>query len=354
MWAESVIGKRPVKNTQRHQGTGAPTGKRTIAVVGATGVVGQTMARVLEERRFPVGEYIPIATELSVHKRVEAFGGAWPVRNAADVDFSGIEFCLFTAGAPVSRELVPKAVAAGCRVVDNTTAFRMDKDVPLVVPEINGSLVTPETMLVSCPNCTAIVLVMTLSPIARAVGIARVVVTSFQSVSGAGREALDELNGQTAADTRGEPLLASALPKQIAFNCIPQIGDVGPTGYTKEEEKIIEETRKILDTPDIEVVATAVRVPTRVGHAMSVNVELRNSLGLDEARQIWRRAAGVRYTDDIPTPLDAAGSDEVLVGRLRLDTSRPYAMTYWAVGDNLRKGAATNSVQIAELMALRF
>ena len=339
-----------MKNTRREHDAEAATGRRSIGVVGATGVVGQTMVTVLEERGFPVGDYVPIATELSAHKKVEAFGDVWPVRGAADVDFSAIDVCLFTAGAPVSRELVPKAVAAGCRVVDNTTAFRMETGVPLVVPEINGSLVTPETMLVSCPNCTAIVLVMALAPIQREVGIERVVVTSLQSVSGAGREALDELNAQAAADTRGEVLSAKVFPKQIAFNCIPQIGEIGPTGCAKEEEKIIEETRKILDAPDIEVVATAVRVPTRVGHAISVNVELRSALELDRARQLWKNTAGVRYTDGIPTPIDVAGKDEVIVGRLRRDPSRPRAMTFWAVGDNLRKGAATNSVQIAELM----
>jgi aspartate-semialdehyde dehydrogenase len=341
-----------MENTQESSLTMANTGNKTLAVVGATGVVGQTMARVLEERRFPVGEYVPIATELSAHKKVEAFGENWLVRDARAVDFRGIDFCLFTAGAAVSGELVPKAIDAGCRVVDNTTAFRMEKDVPLVVPEINGSLVTRETKLVSCPNCTAIVLVMTLAPIERAVPIERVVVTSFQSVSGAGREALDELNDQTAADTRGGSLEVNALPKQIAFNCLPQIGDVGQSGYTKEEEKIIEETQKILDRPDIRVVATAVRVPTRVGHAMSVNVELRSPLDVDKARELWTRAKGVTYTDEIPTPLDVTGRDDVIVGRLRRDTTRPYAITYWAVGDNLRKGAATNSVQIAELMLL--
>jgi aspartate-semialdehyde dehydrogenase len=328
--------------------------KRKIAIVGATGVVGRTMVRVLEERRFPVAEYLPIATEAPVGREVEAFGRSWPVRGVSEADFSGVDFCLFTAGAEVSREFVPYALGAGCRVVDNTTAFRMDPDVPLVVPEINGTLVTPETTLVSCPNCTAIVLVMTLYPIARAVGIARVVVTSFQSVSGAGREALDELNAQSAADARGEPLRVKALPKQIAFNCIPQIGDAGPAGYTSEEQKIIEETRKILDAPDIGVVATAVRVPTRVGHAVAVNVELRAALGLEDARHLWERAAGVRLAGDVPTPLDVEDRDEVLVGRVRVDISRPHAITYWAVGDNLRKGAATNSVQIAELMTLRF
>ena len=331
----------------------ANTDKKTLAVIGATGVVGHTMIEVLEERRFPMGEYVPLATELSSHKKIGAFGREWPVQDAYKHDFRGIDFCLFTAGAPVSRALVPLALEAGCRVVDNTTAFRMDRDVPLVVPEINGELVTRHTRLVSCPNCTAIVLVMALAPLARAVGIDRVVVTSFQSVSGAGREALDELNAQTAADTRGETIAVKALPKQIAFNCLPLIGDIGPSGYTKEEEKIAEETQKILDDPEIRVVPTAVRVPSRVGHAMSVSVELRAPLSLEDARDLWRRADGVRYTDEVPTPIDVAGRDEVVVGRLRRDTTRPNAILFWAVGDNLRKGAATNSVQIAELMASR-
>ncbi len=328
-------------------------GKR-VAVVGATGVVGHVMAQVLEERRFPVREYIPIATEASTGKRVEAFGRKWAVRNADEFDFSGVDVGLFTAGAPASKELVPRATAAGCRVIDNTTAFRMNQGTPLVVPEINGSLVTPETMLVSCPNCTAIILVMSLAPLARAVGIARVVVTSFQSVSGAGKEALDELNAQAAADTRKRPLSVSALPKQIAFNCIPQIGELENSGYSKEEQKIIEETQKILGDPNIQVVSTAVRVPTRVGHALSVNVELRAPLGVDDVKAIWGRSAGVQYSDGLPTPLDVAGKDEVIVGRLRRDSTRPNAYAYWAVGDNLRKGAATNSVQIAELMMLQY
>jgi aspartate-semialdehyde dehydrogenase len=326
------------------------TRKKCVAIVGATGVVGHAMVKVLEERRFPVGEYVPIATEHSADKKVEAFGREWTVRDAYKTDYRGIDIGLFTAGAPVSRELVPRAIEAGCRVVDNTTAFRMQKGVPLVVPEINGGLVTSATPLVSCPNCTAIVLLMTLAPIARAVAIERVVVTSFQSVSGAGREALDELNEQTKADARGAPPQVKVFPKQIAFNCIPLIGDVEKSGYTKEEEKIIEETQKILDAPDINVVSTAVRVPTRVGHAVSVNIECRAPFDIEEAKELWRRAEGVVYTDEIPTPLDVAGRDDVIVGRLRRDTTRAHAFSYWAVGDNLRKGAATNSVQIAELM----
>jgi aspartate-semialdehyde dehydrogenase len=326
------------------------TRKKCVAVIGATGVVGHAMVKVLEERNFPVGEYVPIATELSANRKIEAFGREWTVRDAYKTDYRGIDIGLFTAGAPVSRDLIPRAIGAGCRVVDNTTAFRMERDVPLVVPEINGRLVTSKTPLVSCPNCTAIVLVMSLAPIARAAAIERVVVTSFQSVSGAGREALDELNEQARADARGAPVGVKAFPKQIAFNCYPMIGGIEKSGYTKEEEKIIEETQKILEAPDIRVVSTAVRVPTRVGHAVSVNVEFRAPLDLEEAKELWRRAEGVEYTDEIPTPLDVAGRDEVIVGRLRRDTTRPHAFSYWAVGDNLRKGAATNSVQIAELM----
>lgn len=341
-------------DADRNDGSARVSAGKSVAIVGGTGVVGHAMARVLEERRFPVRELIPVATEQSAQRYVEAFGKRWPVRSAGEVDFGALDFALCTAGAAVSRELVPKIVAAGCRVVDNTTAFRMNPDVPLVVPEVNGSLIEPGTRLASCPNCTAIILIMSLAPVARAVGVARVVVTSFQSVSGAGREALEELNGQVIADARGETLTTAVFPKPIAFNCIPRIGDIGHDGATTEEEKIVEETRKILDAPDLEVVATAVRVSTRVGHGMAVNVELQGPLAPGDAIRIWKGAAGVRVADDVPTPLDVAGRDEVLVGRVRTDRSRPHAISYWAVGDNLRKGAATNSVQIAELMTLKF
>lgn len=339
-----------MEKTELHGSGAAMAGRKRVGIVGATGVVGNAMVQVLEERRFPVADYVPIATEQSANKTIGAFGRRWPVQNAYKTDFRGIDYCLFTAGAPVSRELVPKALDAGCRVVDNTTAFRMQNDVPLVIPEINGSAVTAETRLASCPNCTAIVLLMSLAPLARSAGVARVVVTSFQSVSGAGREALEELNTQAAADTRGDSPRVSAFPKQIAFNCLPLIGEIGAGGYTKEEEKIIEETQKILGDPDIRVVPTAVRVPTRVGHAVSVNVELRSPLELHDVIELWNRFNGVRYEREVPTPMDVAGKDDVLVGRLRRDPTRPNAISYWAVGDNLRKGAATNSVQIAELM----
>lgn len=323
--------------------------EKRVAVVGATGLVGQTIAAVLEERGFPVRDYIPLATGTSGARRVSALGKSWNVLSSNDVDFSGIDVCFFTAGSSVSRELVPKAIDGGCRIVDNTTAYRMDPDVPLVVPEINGDEVSAETSLVSCPNCTAINLVMAIGPIMRAVPIERVVVTSFQSVSGAGKEAVAEMETQARCDLDGKPVTAAVFPKPIAFNCLPRIGDVVESGYTVEEEKIIEETQKIFGKPDLQIVPTAVRVPVHVGHGLSINVELTAPLGLDDARALWRDAPGVDFDDDLPTQRDVATSDTVVVGRLRRDLSRPHALSFWVVGNNLRKGAATNSVQIAEL-----
>jgi aspartate-semialdehyde dehydrogenase len=326
------------------------TSGKTVAVVGGTGVVGLTIARVLEERAFPVGEFVPVATGSSKGQTVEAFGVSWPVHTADEIDFRHIDIGFFTAGADTSAKIAPKAVEAGCCVVDNTTAFRMDANVPLVVPEINGSLVTPATRLVACPNCAAIALVMALAPIHRSVPLEHVVVTTFQSVSGAGKDLLNELDSQIAADVNGGEAAARVLPKRIAFNCYPVIGDIRESGYTKEEEKIIEETRRILRSPSLGVVPTAVRVPTRVGHALSVHVELSSPLSVDAAIALWDGASGVAYSDEIPTPLDAEGIDDILVGRVRLEPTRPNALTFWVVGDNLRKGAATNSVQIGELM----
>lgn len=326
-------------------------GEKHVAIVGATGAVGRTIVQVLGERGFPVARLIPVATGSGAHKEIAAFGRSWPVVPVGESDFAGLDVAFFTAGAEVSERLVPQALDQGCRVVDNTTAFRMAGDVPLVIPEINASEIGPDTRLVSCPNCTAIVLAMSLAPIHAAVSITRVVVTSFQSVSGAGREALEELDAQIDADRRGEEILPAALPGQIAFNCLPIIGDVLESGYTKEEQKIIEEIQKIFGRSDLGVVATAVRVPTRVGHALAVNVELGGPLAPADAAALWRNAPGVAFSDGIPTPADVAGTDTVVIGRLRRDPTRPHAISYWAVGDNLRKGAATNSVQIAELFS---
>lgn len=326
------------------------TSTKNVGIVGATGVVGKTIARVLEERAFPVGEFFPAATDASSGREIGAFGSTWPVCNAAELDFGKLDVCFFTAGAAVSRDLVPRAIDAGCRVVDNTTAFRMEANVPLVVPEINADTIMKDTLLASCPNCTAIVLVMSLWPLLRGAEIERVVVTSLQSVSGAGKQALDELDTQMTS-RRGDS--ANVFTRPIAFNCLPQIGDMLDSGFTVEEEKIIAETRKILNRPAIQVVPTAVRVPVRVGHSISVNVELNRRLDLDEIARLWRNAAGVRLDTTFPTPLEVAGTDDVVIGRLRNDTTRPAALSFWAVGDNLRKGAATNSVQIAEVMFRR-
>ncbi|UCH84456.1 MAG: aspartate-semialdehyde dehydrogenase [Candidatus Latescibacterota bacterium] len=325
------------------------TQSKTIAIVGATGVVGRTIETVLEERGFAVDNYVPVATGRRGQKETTAFGKTWTLTAPDDVDFSGIDVAFFSAGASVSEMLVPKAVDRGCRVVDNTTAFRMDRNVPLVVPEINATRVGGDAMLVACPNCTAIVLVMSLAPLLAAVPVERVVMTSFQSVSGAGREALCELDEQIEADAGDKAPQVEVLPRQIAFNCVPVIGDALESGYTKEEEKIVEESQKILDEPELKIVPTAVRVPTRVGHAIAVNVELKEPLAPGRAIELWKSAPGVTYSDEVPTPLDAAGSDMVIAGRVRRDPTRPNAITYWVVGDNLRKGAATNSVQIAEL-----
>jgi aspartate-semialdehyde dehydrogenase len=330
------------------------TEKKRVAIIGATGMVGRAIVDVLASRGFPVGELVPGATGSSGGRTVDGFGKSWPVKKAEEIDYSGVEYGFFTAGAEVSQSLVPRAVECGCRVIDNTTAFRMHDDVPLVVPEINGMLVSPETRLAACPNCTTIILVMTLAPLLRSAVIERVVVTSFQSVSGAGRDAVDELNAQIKSDLSERSPTVRAFPKQIAFNCLPQVGDVRESGYCKEEEKIIEETRKILSRPELHIVPTTVRVPVRVGHAISVNVEFADELSPDDARNLWQQSAGVVIDGDPPTPLDAAGSDQILIGRVRKDASRPHAVSYWAVGDNLRKGAATNSVQIAELMTLEF
>jgi aspartate-semialdehyde dehydrogenase len=301
---------------------------------------------VLEERGFPVGDYIPVATEASSGTTIRAFGGEWAARAVADIDFGVVDYCFFTAGAAISHELVPRAAQAGARVIDNTTAFRMDDNVPLVVPEINARTITRDTRIASCPNCTTIVMVMALAPLHMAEPIKRVVVTSFQSVSGAGKSALEELEAQLVSDDAP----AESIPRRIAFNCVPQVGNLAERGFSVEEEKIIEETRKILASPDIGVMPTAVRVPVRVGHAVSVNVEFSRPVELDDAVALWKKADGVIFDEGYATPHEVAGTDNVIVGRLRRDPSNPAALSFWAVGDNLRKGAATNSVQIAEVM----
>lgn len=327
-----------------------PATTYTVAIVGATGVVGQTILAVLEERNFPVERIIPVATGASTGAAVRGFGTDWRVTGLDEVPFGEIDFCFFTAGSRVSSQAVPLALEHGCRVIDNTTAFRLRPDVPLIIPEVNGALVASDTHLVASPNCTASILVMALAPLHEAVGIERVVVTSFQSVSGTGREALAEMMQQVRADMDGKTISPAVYPKQIAFNCLPQIGDFLEGGFSGEEDKIAAETRKILSAPSLKIVATAVRVPVKVGHAISAGVQLRGDLSVSRAAELLNRAPGVRFDPGVPTPLDAAGVDAVLVGRIRRDQTVPHGLLLWVVGDNLRKGAATNCVQIAELM----
>jgi aspartate-semialdehyde dehydrogenase len=324
--------------------------QHTIAVVGATGLVGRTIVSILEERNFPVDEFVPVATESSSGSSYRAFGRQWRVAHIDEIEFAGVDYCFFTAGARVSITHVPRALDAGCRVIDNTTAYRLDDRVPLVVPEVNGDLVGADTKLVSSPNCTAIIMVTALAPIHRAVKIERVVVTSFQSVSGTGKEAVQELMEEVRAELEGREYRPAVYPKPIAFNCIAQIGDFSEEGYSGEEEKIAAETRKMLASPDLKVVPTSVRVPVKIGHSMSVNLELSGALTVPEALELLRKADGVDVGHGVPSPLDVAGSDRVVVGRVRRDATVRHGLVLWIVGDNLRKGAATNSVQIAELM----
>ncbi len=326
---------------------------KSIALIGATGLVGRTFIEVMEERKFSAGNFIPAATDASVGREIKAFGGLHTVRSMDEVDFSGADYAFFTAGRTVSCNYIPHALECGCRVIDNTTAFRMSRDVPLIVPEINGRLVTGEIMLAASPNCTTIILSIALAALQRLASIERVVLTSFQSVSGAGREALEELDNQTKAYNENRPMENKVYGKTIAFNCIPEIGDFEPGAYSGEEEKIITESRKILGSPNLNVIPTAVRVPVHVGHAISVFVEFEREISMIECIKVFKDFPGIDYDDGVPTQLDAAGRDGILVGRLRRDRERKNAFSLWVVGDNLRKGAATNSVQIAELMLAR-
>ena len=331
-----------------------------VAIVGATGLVGETLLRVLEERNFPVGEVYPLASNRSLGKSVTFRGRSLPVLELADFDFSRAQIGLFCAGAAVSKEYAPKAAAAGCIVIDNTAEFRYDEDVPLIVPEVNLHALGQyhKRGIVANPNCSTIQLVVALKPIYDAVGIERIQVATYQAVSGAGREAVEELAEQSVALMSGRPPgPARAVPKRIAFNCVPQIDRFEDNGYTKEEMKIVWETRRILEDPAIRVSATAVRVPVFYGHSEAVSIETRSKITAAEARELLRKAPGVEVLDErraggYPTAAtEAANRDTVYVGRIREDLSADRGLNLWVVADNVRKGAATNSVQIAEALA---
>jgi aspartate-semialdehyde dehydrogenase len=326
-----------------------------VAVVGATGAVGAEMIAVMEERKFPVESLLPLASSRSVGGTVSFCGDEFAVRELTKDVFEQIDVALFSAGSDVSREYAPVAVKAGAVVIDNSAAWRMERDVPLVVPEVNPQALGRHQNIIANPNCSTIQMVVALKPLHDHAQIKRVIVTTFQSVSGTGKEAMDELLEECRDLLSFRSPEPRVYPYQIAFNCLPQIDDFLPTGYTKEEMKLAHETRKIMSDDSIQVTATTVRVPVYVGHSESVNIETVRKLGANDARAILSSAPGVLVYDDpthkiYPMPLDVAGKDDVYVGRIREDDSIPNGLNLWIVADNLRKGAALNAVQIAELL----
>jgi len=330
-----------------------------VAVVGATGLVGEAMVNVLEERNFPVSELYPLASHRSLGKTVTFRSQALPVGDLATFDFSKVQLALFSAGSEVSREHAPRAAAAGCIVIDNTSEFRYESDVPLVVPEVNAHAIAQYTArnIIANPNCSTIQMLVALKPIHDAVGIERINVATYQSVSGAGREAVEELASQSAALLSGQGRVkARVMPKQIAFNCLTQIDAFQDNGYTREEMKMVWETHKIMEDDSIRVNPTTVRVPVFFGHSEAIHIETRRKITAAEARALLRKAPGVEVVDErrpggYPTAAtEAANRDTVYVGRIREDISTRHGLNLWVVADNIRKGAATNSVQIAEAL----
>jgi aspartate-semialdehyde dehydrogenase len=329
-----------------------------VAVVGATGAVGQTMLAILEQRQFPIGQLSVLASERSAGETIEFAGKKITVQDLATFDPAGVDFALFSAGGSISKEFAPKFAAAGAIVIDNSSAFRMDDDVPLVVSEVN-----PEALqniprgIVANPNCSTMQMLVAIAPIHRAVGIRRINVATYQSVSGAGRSALEELGRQTANILSFQDPNPQRFPVQIAFNLIPHIDEFLDNGYTKEEMKLVWETRKILGDQSIMVNPTAVRVPVFYGHSEAVHLETIGKITASEARALLEHAPGVSVVDErvaggYPTPVThASGQDAVFVGRIREDVSCENGLNLWVVSDNIRKGAALNAVQIAELLA---
>jgi aspartate-semialdehyde dehydrogenase len=329
-----------------------------VAVVGATGAVGEAMISVLEERNFPVKELFLLASSRSAGTRIPFRGKNIVVQNLDDFDFKGVDIGLFSAGASVSKVHAPRAGAAGCVVVDNTSEFRYEDDIPLVVPEVNPHAIAryKARNIIANPNCSTIQMLVALKPIHDAVGIERINVCTYQAVSGTGKEAIEELATQTANLLNGKPIEPEVYPRQIAFNVLPQIDVFQDNGYTKEEMKMVWETKKILEDDAILVNPTAVRVPVFYGHSEAVHLETRKKITVEAVRELLKKAPGVVLMDErvpggYPTPVtEAAGKDPVYVGRIREDISHPRGLDIWVVSDNVRKGAALNSVQIAEIL----
>jgi aspartate-semialdehyde dehydrogenase len=328
------------------------SGHLRTAVVGATGVVGSTMLKLLSQRAFPASEIVPFATERSAGRELDGGLIVQPLNDDAELD--GFDLALFSAGAGTSREWAPRFVERGATVIDNSSAFRRDPQIPLVVAEVNPDALETHTGLIANPNCSTMQLMVALAPIHRAARIERLVVATYQSVSGTGKKAVDELENQAHASLHGmEMPPPEVYPEPIAFNVIGAAGNfAADDDHTDEERKMMFETRKILGDQSIGISVTCVRVPVRVGHSLAVNVQTRELLTADEAKALLTDAPGVAL-EDVPTPLRAAGRDEVFVGRIRRDESHPRAFSMWVVSDNLRKGAATNAVQIAEVLVKR-
>ncbi|MEE9492925.1 MAG: aspartate-semialdehyde dehydrogenase [Gammaproteobacteria bacterium] len=333
-----------------------------VAVVGATGAVGETMLEILEQRKFPVGKVYALASERSAGKTLVFNNKQLVVEDLAEFDFSKAQIGLFSAGASISKIYAPKAAAAGCVVVDNTSQFRYDDNIPLIVPEVNPEKIADykETGIIANPNCSTIQMLVALKPIYDAVGIERINVCTYQAVSGTGKEAIEELAGQTAKLLNGKPAEANVYPKQIAFNVLPQIDVFLDNGYTKEEMKMVWETQKIFDDEAIQVNPTAVRVPVFYGHSEAVHIETRDKISAAEATRLLDAFEGVTVLDDrndggYPTAVtEGATEDPVFVGRIREDISHPRGLDLWVVADNVRKGAALNSVQIAEILVKNY
>ena len=333
-----------------------------VAIVGATGAVGEVLLELLESRSFPVNNLYLLASERSAGTTLSFKGKRITVQNLAEFDFSQAEIGLFSAGGSISAEYAPKAAAAGCVVIDNTSHFRRDEDIPLVVPEVNSHALErfADRNIIANPNCSTIQMLVALKPIYDAVGIARINVATYQAVSGTGKSAIEELAAQTARLLNGQPAESKVYPKQIAFNALPHIDTFQENGYTREEMKMVWETQKIFEDETISVNPTCVRIPVFHGHSEAVHIETKEPISAAEAQALLERAPGVEVIDTradggYPTPVsEAAGSDPVYVGRIREDISHPMGLDLWVVSDNLRKGAALNSVQIAEVLIEKY
>ena len=332
--------------------------KFNVAVVGVTGAVGETMLSILQERNFPVENLYALASSRSAGSTIRFNGKTIVIEDLENFDFKGVDIGLFSPGASVSKIHAPRAAEAGCVVIDNTSEFRYDDDIPLVVPEVNPHAVAnyKNRGIIANPNCSTIQMIVALKPIHDAATIERINVCTYQAVSGTGKEAIEELAKQTAELLNGRPAVCKVYPKQIAFNAIPHIDDFQENGYTKEEMKIVWETRKIFEDDSIRVNPTAVRVPVFFGHSEAIHIETRKKLSAEEVKKLLRNKAGIKVVDEhkdggYPTAVsEAAGEDPVFVGRIREDISHPRGINLWVVSDNVRKGAALNSVQIAEIL----